>query len=1341
LNKRIISTFVVALLLTSSIQIFSPATFLTFLKIFPVFGQVPAITVSPTSGYGGTTTRADTITIIGQGFTPASTVQVYFTLTGVTPDVLYATLGNQLITGESMDVGGNIRTDGAGFFKVRIRVPYKTAGTYVVKCLDGLGLSASANFILKARLRVIRGLTATGTTTTGYPTQDCLYELSGFKGGEVANLNWDGGILNPVATTGAVGATGTATEGYGTLSGTGAVVVPNVLGGSRTITAVGNLGTSVTATFTVTAVVSWAAGAPLTGAPVSIARVAGTLIPATGNFRGYGFTGTAIQFIRLFVYRADGTEWSTTTTAAGAWLPADRAIDQTGANAGTFGVTTAWTGADAVTTDNAAPEGRAMLQIITDAGTFNMTDQLGQNATSGTILRQMFLTSTVGSGATIFYSRATSLTASPGDRVTVYGTGFGGAVATILLALNRTAIAATAPQIPAHSIPYILYSNTTLINPNSIVVNGVYDLTYRLSRDGRLSPPNAKFFSGGGGFASPGGPIYLYIGSLTPFARSTRINYGVDQAGVRGASAVTVAVGAAFWTGVATGWGTNITLTGNTKWSCAVTGGGAATGAAAGANSIDLSQATATQVGAQAPGTIAGHYAYWLRWSISFTGANDPALGILPQLNYMCFASGGGADITGDAAPSAAPGAMTATDAYSATADANGAWYASFRAPVVPRLVTGTYFVGAVTGAGHATSASNSLTLTIVPSISVFEPVATLRVSASDIRTRVGDNVDIFGYGFNAETVTITMNGVGTSPQTTVAVAANTTGSQGNGYGEFGGTVTPGTRYTVPAGTPGGSPGILAQGVTPANVASNANVKVTPSLNLPAYVPGTNVFVGDSLQVEVSGLLASTSYAIRWGAADDPASSTQATQATTAAGLLQRSITIPDAVTGIHFIDIALASSPTTSVIYRSTTIAEAAGNSMYGAAAPTESQVTVGARLWPGTSQCYVGDTVTLTGRGLLASTVYYVWFDQFVLGTTVLTAASGTTSTAGTVVISFKVPPSVRGTPAGAHTPSLSRFNAFDNADAQAAVAACLTVREKLDLSPSTGAAGSPFTISATGLQAGVQYQAWWYRPADQQAPGQIPNTALPLGTISGQSDGNGTLATSVPSGQTAGLYRVDLATFANPTASVLVSPPLFNVGGAAGGIGQQIFNVYSSSGTVGFMATGNIYDDSSLGFMYARRNPPKVMFPKTDSVRINQVTKAPTWSDYTHLVMVGGRAANPTLAYYEDNGMATLKFWVEGGMYVIKKGAAVVYTINPATLSATNDYFIMEVIQDGAHTVIALWGIGAPGTYAAGVYFDGKYTDLASLTAGYYVVRWTGATTVPVYPTEFTIVAEGS
>jgi len=201
-------------------------------------------------------------------------------------------------------------------------------------------------------------------------------------------------------------------------------------------------------------------------------------------------------------------------------------------------------------------------------------------------------------------------------------------------------------------------------------------------------------------------------------------------------------------------------------------------------------------------------------------------------------------------------------------------------------------------------------------------------------------------------------------------------------------------------------------------------------------------------------------------------------------------------------------------------------------------------------------------------------------------------------------------------------------------------------------------------------------------------------------------------------------------------------FTAGNPPTPFGTTVSTVFAdTSYTLGFMVTGNIYDNSGILGMYAHRSPPKIIFPKTDTSRVSP-TGQPTWSGYTHLVTVGGRGANPTLAYYEDNGKATLKFYFEGGNYVIKKGTTVAYTIVPSSVTTTNDYFVMEAIPDGTHTVISLWGIGAPGTYASGIYFDGVFPTLSSLTQGWYIVRWQDLNSngFPDYPTEFTIVASG-
>ena len=195
---------------------------------------------------------------------------------------------------------------------------------------------------------------------------------------------------------------------------------------------------------------------------------------------------------------------------------------------------------------------------------------------------------------------------------------------------------------------------------------------------------------------------------------------------------------------------------------------------------------------------------------------------------------------------------------------------------------------------------------------------------------------------------------------------------------------------------------------------------------------------------------------------------------------------------------------------------------------------------------------------------------------------------------------------------------------------------------------------------------------------------------------------------------------------------------------GLGSTVAGVFSGSDPVGFMMTGNIYDDSGIGFIYAHRIPPRILFRSTDATRINQATGAPTWYGYSHLVTVGGRAANPTTRYYEDNGLAPLRVVVNAnGTISILRGSTLQLNVQLSSISQSNDYFVMQVLSDGARKVVILWGIQQWGTYAAGVYFDGRwFADMPSMTAAWYIIRWQDLNSngIPDYPGEFSIIASG-
>jgi hypothetical protein len=222
---------------------------------------------------------------------------------------------------------------------------------------------------------------------------------------------------------------------------------------------------------------------------------------------------------------------------------------------------------------------------------------------------------------------------------------------------------------------------------------------------------------------------------------------------------------------------------------------------------------------------------------------------------------------------------------------------------------------------------------------------------------------------------------------------------------------------------------------------------------------------------------------------------------------------------------------------------------------------------------------------------------------------------------------------------------------------------------------------------------------------------------------------LVTGTPAGDFA---EAIINVIAGPTLS-LTPPPTPSVGSA-------ISNIYSSSSGLGFEETANAFDNAGVGFIMGHRNPPKIVFVFTDSTRVNTGTGQLLFSpDYSNAVVVAGPLANPTTAYYETHGLAPLTFSSSGGNAIFMQGGSTAFLVSMASITSTNDYFIMEAFQDGGHTVVVLYGIQQQGTLASGVYFDSfVITNTAAYTASAYIIHWQGTNpNVPLPTDTYTIV----
>jgi len=194
------------------------------------------------------------------------------------------------------------------------------------------------------------------------------------------------------------------------------------------------------------------------------------------------------------------------------------------------------------------------------------------------------------------------------------------------------------------------------------------------------------------------------------------------------------------------------------------------------------------------------------------------------------------------------------------------------------------------------------------------------------------------------------------------------------------------------------------------------------------------------------------------------------------------------------------------------------------------------------------------------------------------------------------------------------------------------------------------------------------------------------------------------------------------------------------------SAISSAYSSPNTLGFELTTNIYDNSGAGYMIAHRSGSKLVFTFNDAARVNAGSHELTFNDYGNAVLVGGRAANPTVGFYEYNGFAPLTAVVnqDGTLSILHQpDNTVVLNVAFSSVGDSNDYFIMERLNDAGHTVIILWGITQWGTLASGLYFDMQFSDLSPLIAGSYVIHWedTNGNGMPDPGDTFTTVFSGT
>ncbi len=161
-----------------------------------------------------------------------------------------------------------------------------------------------------------------------------------------------------------------------------------------------------------------------------------------------------------------------------------------------------------------------------------------------------------------------------------------------------------------------------------------------------------------------------------------------------------------------------------------------------------------------------------------------------------------------------------------------------------------------------------------------------------------------------------------------------------------------------------------------------------------------------------------------------------------------------------------------------------------------------------------------------------------------------------------------------------------------------------------------------------------------------------------------------------------------------------------------------------TVYYVRTGNIYDDSALGFVYSKSAHVQNIITQWNSTCVNQTTGEPLFSG--NMVTFGGRIANKVTRHYEDNNLAKIGYAENATHFMFRRTGtgSTVYAVAKSTYNPNaKDYLAVEAFKDGDRAVLILTGISsAVGTYASGICFaDLVWPHIANFGEAYYIYCW--------------------
>lgn len=270
-------------------------------------------------------------------------------------------------------------------------------------------------------------------------------------------------------------------------------------------------------------------------------------------------------------------------------------------------------------------------------------------------------------------------------------------------------------------------------------------------------------------------------------------------------------------------------------------------------------------------------------------------------------------------------------------------------------------------------------------------------------------------------------------------------------------------------------------------------------------------------------------------------------------------------------------------------------------------------------------GDTIIVEGSGATAGLDVNLYWDAVKAWDGEKGLLNSTEARAdGSYEVWFDVPEAVNG-------PHYIWVKDMDSGDT-AIYETPSDVITRLELTPSWGLPGDTITINGYGFGEEVEILLVWMTNGGTDVLATSPSTPLT------DERGSWTATFDVPD-KPHGFYTINAIDEEGNTAHAITT-------GA-----HRIFNAPEDS--VYYVSTGNIYDSSALYAFYAYTENPQIIAPPTQSsvssVYLDDEGRPLSSED---IVTFGGRIANRMVRYFEDRGIPTVGYSLNGTHHIFKR-----------------------------------------------------------------------------------------